>query len=78
MVYTKLCYKNELFNIITVNKTEGEGQRKSQETSFLRKPGNTEIKNLVKKFQFSEVLRGQNVNGNKDLSFLFLGLFFLK
>ena len=35
----------------------------------------TEIKTLVKKSQFSEVL-GQNVTGNNVLSFRFLGLFF--
>ena len=36
---------------------------------------NLEIKTLVKKPQFSEVL-GQNVTGNLVLSFRFLGLFF--
>ena len=45
--------------------------RKSQEKNFLEKK--LEIKTLVKKSQFSEVL-GQNVTGNKVLSFNFLGL----
>ena len=38
---------------------------------------NLEIKTLVKKSQFSEVLE-QNVTGNEVMSFRFLGLFFLK
>ena len=45
-----------------------------KKVSWKKKPGN---KTLVKKSQFYEVL-GQNVTGNKVLSFRFLGHFFLK
>ena len=43
------------------------------EKKFMKKT--LEIKTLVKKSQFSEVL-GQNATENKVLSFQFLGLFF--
>ena len=49
--------------------------RKSPKKIFWKK--NLEIKTLVKVSEFSEVL-GQNVTGNKVLSFRLLELFFLK
>ena len=69
LLQSKPGFMNGLYTFCTIY------VRKSPEKKFLEK--NLELKTLEKKSQFCEVL-GQNVIGNRVLSFRFLGLFSLK